>query len=106
MDEEIMYYEPNYTSKMKSNDRIFVLEKMEGKDAVSTKGLVDNRLFTGENKLHAKLDPTNSQWYLQYDSGLVPEALRDNRWTSFGKMKEYVEAYFNKRNIRIKQIVE
>ena len=100
-----MYFEPDYKTKMKANDRIFVLEKMVGEHTLTPKGMIDNRLFSGENKLHAKLDPSNSQWFLQYDSGLVPEPLR-SRWTSFAKLKEYVTSYFNRRNINIKQIIE
>ena len=96
------YFEPNYSTKMRQTDRLILLEPMEG-GAKNTKGMVDNRLFTGENKLHAKLDPTNCQWYLQYDSALIPESLR-GRWTSFNKLKEHVEQYFHKRNVKIKAI--
>jgi hypothetical protein len=99
-----MYLEPNYTTKMKSSDRIIILEPQEG-GAKNTKGMIDNRLFTGENTLHAKMDPQNSQWFLQYDSGLVPEPLR-GRFTSFPKLKEFVTSYFNRRNINVKQIIE
>lgn len=91
-------------TKMRQNDRVIVLEPMEG-GAKSTKGLTDNRLFTGENRLHAKMDPTNCQWYLQYDAGLLADGLK-GRWTSFSKMKEHVEQYFNKRNVKIKEIID
>jgi hypothetical protein len=98
-------FEPNYETKMKSNDRVFILEKMEGLDTKTTKGLIDNRLFTGENKLHAKLDPQTSHWFMQYDSGVIPQSL-SGRFTSFGKLRDHVEGYYNKRNIKIKQIIE
>lgn len=99
------YFEPNYSSKMRSTDRIFVLEKKEGEHTKSTTGMVDNRLFTGDNKLHAKQDPQNSSWYLQYDSGILPAKLQ-GRWTSFNKLREHVSDYFSKRNINIKEILE
>jgi hypothetical protein len=99
-----MYFEPNYT-KMKSADRVFVLEKMEGENTKNTKGLIDNRLFSGENRLHAKMDPQNSQWYLQYDSGLIPAALQ-GRFTSFEKLREHVTMYFGTRNINVKQVID
>lgn len=98
-------FEPNYASKMKSTDRVFVLEKIEGTATKDSKGMVDNRLFTGENKLHAKMDPTNCQWYMQYESGVVPEPLM-GRFTSFDKLKTHVENYYHKRNIKIKQVIE
>jgi hypothetical protein len=96
-----MVFQANIT-KMKSNDRIIILEPMEG-GAKNTKGMTDNRLFSGENKLHAKMDPVNCQWYLQYDSGIVSDALK-GRWTSFAKLKDHVENYFNRRNVKIKEI--
>ena len=98
-------FEPNYASKMRSTDRIFVLEKMEGLDVKDAKGLVDNRLFSGENRLHAKMDPVNCQWYMQYDSGVIPQPL-SGRFTSFDKLKTHVEHYYQRRNIKIKQILE
>jgi hypothetical protein len=98
------YFEPNYKTKMRNTDRILVLEVGEG-GARSTSGSVDNRLFTGENKLHARLDPQNSQWYLQYESGLLSDALK-GRWTSFSKLREHVEGYFARRNIKVKEVID
>jgi hypothetical protein len=102
--EKAFEFQPNVGTKMKQNDRVIILEPKVG-GAKNTAGMVDNRLFTGENKLHAKMDPTNCQWYLQYDSGLVTDALK-GRWTSFSKLKETVEQYFNKRNVKIKAILD
>lgn len=98
-------FEPNYSTKMRNTDRIIVLEKMEGKDTLSTKGMVDNRLFTGENKLHAVMDPQNCQWSLRYDSGILPGTLA-GKWTSFSKLQEFVTSYFYRRNINVKQIID
>jgi hypothetical protein len=87
---------------MRNTDRIIVLEPGEG-GAKNTKGMVDNRLFTNENNLHAKMDPNNCQWYLQYDSGIVSDALK-GRFTSFNKLLEHVEQYFNRRNVKVKEV--
>lgn len=97
-------FEPNYTTKMRNTDRVIVLEPMEG-GAKNTKGMVDSRLFTGDNKLHARMDPANCQWYLQFDSGIMNESLK-GRWTSFSKLKEYLEQYFYKRNVRVKEVID
>ena len=46
-------------SKNKSDDRILVLKVMEGKKTVSSSGISDPRLVTGENRVHAVMDTTN-----------------------------------------------
>lgn len=101
----MVVFEPNYSTKMRNTDRVIVLEKMEGKDTLNTQGLVDNRLFTGDNRLHAIMDPQNSQWSLRYDSGILPKSLA-GKWTSFSKLKEFLTGYFYKRNINIKEIID
>jgi len=39
--------------KMRSDDRVLTLTQMDEKAPVSTTGLLDRRLFSGETKLHA-----------------------------------------------------
>lgn len=90
-------------SKMRSTDRILVLSIIDGKDAKGSTGLVDTNLFTGSNKLHAKMDPQTSFWYLQYEKGIMPEPLKQ-RFTSFKVLFKFVEEYFRKRNIEIKEV--
>jgi hypothetical protein len=97
-------YTPN-TTKVKSTDRIIVLERAEGKNVKNTSGMTDNRLFTGDNKLHAKLDPHNMLWYLQMDSGILADPLRQ-KFTTFNKLKDYITAYFAKRNIIVKEVID
>jgi hypothetical protein len=99
------YFEPNYSTKMRNTDRVIILEPKEGSNTLDSKGMVDNRLFTGENKLHAVMDPINCQWSLKYDSGVIPRPL-SGKWTSFSKMVEHLTQYFNRRNINIKQIID
>lgn len=87
-----------------NSDRILVLERMEGKHTLSTKGVPDNRLFTGENKLHAVFNPDNSMWYLKFDSGLLPEQFK--QWfTSFSKLLTFVKQYYEKRNVLVKEVI-
>lgn len=88
--------------KMASDDRVLVLKaKEEGK---GPKGLVDNTLLTGGNKLHAIFEGHTCLWYLKYENGALPEPLRDKRFTSFKKAKEAAEIYFNKRNLQITKV--
>lgn len=90
--------------KMLADDRILVLEVGEG-GPKSSSGIVDHRLFNGDNKLHAIFDRHFSQWYLKYDSGKIPPQL-DQRWTSFPRLLEAATAYFNKRNVKVKEVID
>jgi hypothetical protein len=92
--------------KNKTTDRILVLAKLdEGKGTKNTQGLVDNRLFTGENKLHAIADIQTMQWFLRYDSGILPEPLKQ-RFTSFTKLMQFVTEYYKRRNIKIEKVID
>jgi len=95
----------NMPTKMVGNDRILSLRPIEGKSSVATNGLIDKRLFTGDNKLHAIRGPNDSMWHLRYDSGIVPAALQQ-KFTSFNILFKLVTEYFNKRNIEVKEIFE
>lgn len=84
-------------------DRIFTLEQIDKEKPMSSTGLVDKRLFTGENKLHAIIEQDSSLWKMKYDSGNIPEQLRQ-RFTTFALLKKHAEDYFSKRNIKITEI--
>ena len=90
---------------MASWDRILSLEPMDDKKPLTSTGLVDSRLFTGENKLHAIKNPQTCLWSLRYDSGLIPPALR-GRFTSFKALTDRCQRYFETRNIKIKEIID
>lgn len=90
-------------SKMRSPDRILVLSVIDGKAPLSSMGMVDSRLFSGGNKLHAKMEPETTLWYFQYEDGLLPQALK-NKFTSFKILMKYADAYFRTRNIEIKEV--
>lgn len=85
------------------SERIISLVKMDGKHTIASSGLVDNRLFTGENKLIAKQDEA-SLWYLQYAHGNLEEPLRE-KFTTFTQLMKRVREHFKKRNIIAKEHV-
>ncbi len=87
-----------------SPNRILELKVIDDKAPTSSMGLVDKRLFQGENKLHSIIDETGL-WHMQYDKGIVPAALQQ-RFTSFGKLFKYAEDYFKKRNVKITEIID
>jgi hypothetical protein len=102
----------NYNSRvsepskhMRSPDRVFRLEVIDGKKPVSSIGLVDPRLFKegdDANRLHAYMDEY-SMWQMKYEKGALPGALT-GKFTGFKQLKDYAEDYFSKRNIRIAEV--
>jgi len=93
-------------SKLKSADRVLILEPIDGKKPLSSTGLVDPRLFKdGEegNRLHAVMDGETCLWSLKYDKGSIPPGL-NGRFTSFKNIKKFAEDYFLTRNIKITEV--
>lgn len=101
------FIDPNKNTKMRGNDRLFVLQQIDESAPISSTGLVDKRLFTGENRLHAiRNEASTWLWYFKYDHGQVPEFLKDRKYTKFELAKEDAEKYFLSRNVRIEEIVD
>jgi hypothetical protein len=94
-------------SKLRSPDRVLVLEQIEGKNPRGGNGIIDPRLFKGgedANRLHAKMDMETCLWSLHYEKGAVPPALQGLRFTGFKKAKQFAEEYFAKRNVKITEV--
>jgi hypothetical protein len=91
------------SDKQRSSNRILVLRPKEGTKAISSTGLVDHRLFKSENSLHAIMDESTCLWRMKYEQGMVPSELRQ-AFTSFKKLKDHAERYYNARNIEIKEV--
>jgi hypothetical protein len=91
--------------KNTSKDRVLVLKPIEGKDALNTSGMIDKRLFSRENNLHAIMDEQYGHWHVEYDSGVVPPPLQQ-RWTAFSKLYNFVSEYYKKRNIQIVDVID
>jgi len=88
----------------RGNDRILKLKVIDGEKPISSLGLVDPRLFTGENKLHALLEDNSSLWHLKYDSGTLPAPLRQ-RFTGYSKLVTFVRDYFARRNVEVEEVI-
>ena len=91
-------------TKERKTDRVFSIKAIEG-SSKSSNGLVDSRLFTGDNKLHAVMDPASMLWSLKYEYGILPNAFKQ-RFTNFKVLHAFVQEYFRKRNIEIKEIID
>jgi len=88
-------------SKMRSQDRILVLRKVNPKLGT---GNVDTRIFTGDNKIRAVLDPPTTMWSFKYEQGgVLPEPLK-GKFTSFKGLLNHAGSYFAKRNIEIVEV--
>lgn len=85
-----------------TKDKILILEPIGA--AYNTSGMLDKRLFTGENKLHAVLED-NGLWSFHYDSGIMNEPLKQ-KFTSLSMALKAAKTYFDKRNVRVKEIIE
>lgn len=92
-------------AKMHSLDRIIVLRPMDGKKSLSSAGTVDNRLFNGENRLHAVWDVNSGAWEVRYDKGIIPAAL-DMKFTELTQLIDMVRNYYARRNIEIVEILD
>ncbi len=89
-------------SKLRSTDRLVMLKPKEG-GAKTDMGITDTRLFTGDNKLHLKMDPQTCFWSFQYDKGITPEVLKQ-KFTGFKAALKFAEDYYRRRNIDIVEI--
>lgn len=85
-------------TKERKTDRVLLLKAQDG--AKSSKGMVDPRLFNGENKLHVVMNSENLIWSFRYEHGGLPEALKQ-QFTNFKLAYEHAEKYFKTRGIDI-----
>ena len=99
------YDTANKNDNDRSTDRILMLAPIAGKATKSSEGFTDNRLFTGENKLHAVLDKEHMLWYLRMDSGLLAQELKQ-KFTSFSMLRKFVTDYYLRRNIEVKEVID
>jgi hypothetical protein len=93
------------TTKMHTNERELILQVIDKKAPLSSTGIVDKRLFTGDTRLFAKMDPHYSLWYFQYTQGAIPPELQQ-RWTTFDLAFKAAKAYFEKRNVEISEVID
>lgn len=91
--------------KMASTDRVLVLAPVEGAKTLSSKGLTDNRLFTGDNKLHVVREEDTGFWYFKMDKGGLPPHLDERRFTGYSAALKYTKDYYKTRNVEIKEVI-
>lgn len=89
---------------MATNDRVLVLKAMDGKSAKDSRGIVDSRLFSGENKIHGVYDERTGLWNLRYETGALPGALQE-KFGTFKELEEFTRKYFAARNVEVLEII-
>jgi hypothetical protein len=89
-------------NKNHSNVRELVLKPIEGKGTLNSKGLIDNRLFKGDNHLHA-YQGEDGLWFMRQDQGHLPEVLKE-KFTTFSKLLTFAKNYYDKRNVEIVEV--
>lgn len=92
-------------SKMRATDRSLILKVMDKKKPKSSTGLVDPRLFNGENKFRCIIDPQTMLWSFKQDFGNIPPALRQ-KFTRFNEALNYAKAYYRSRNIEVVEVID
>lgn len=91
-------------TNLRSSDRVLELSPLDGKTALSNQGQADKRLFTGEQKLHVKMDPATCFWYFQWETnGVIPGGLK-GQFTSFNAALKHAEDYFFHRNVKVTKV--
>ena len=98
-------FEEKKNPRERSKDRILVLEEIEPGSVKSSSGNLDNRLFKGGNRVHAVMDPATCFWKIKYEQGNAPEAL-NKTFTRFNLLLDTAKNYYNKRGLRIKEILD
>lgn len=77
---------------------IFKVKPMKGFIPKDYRGLGDNRLVSGDQKLYAVQEA--GLWYVRYDKGFLPVPLQQ-KFTNYNQFMKYVTSYFRSRNIEI-----
>lgn len=98
-------YDTADKATIRSNDKIIVLTPVEGEAGRTSAGMIDKRIFTGENKLHAKYDAQTNLWAAHYEFGSIPEPLKQ-KFTKFSLLLDCVKEYYKKRNVDVKEVID
>ena len=89
--------------KIKKDRRIISLRPIDGMKPRGSTGMIDPRLFSGDNQLIAVYDINNGMWYARYTIGATPASLQQ-RFTQFNDLIEYLRDYYKSRNVEISGI--
>lgn len=86
---------------LRKTDRTILLERIDPKN--KDNGMIDPKVFAGENNLHLVMDLVTGLWTFKYERGVVPGPLRD-RFASPKQALVFAEAYLKTKNIKIVEV--
>jgi hypothetical protein len=92
-------------NKMRATDRCLVLKVLDSKKPRSATGMIDTRLFNGDNRLHCILDEKTLLWYFKLDCGNIPPVLRQ-KFTRFNEALNFAKTYYKSRNVEVVQVID
>jgi hypothetical protein len=95
----------NNKDKSRKTDRVLVIRPIPGRNSKTDKGITDNRLFQGENIVHAVMHPETCLWRIKYEKSMPPPVL-NQAFTSFNKLMQFATGYFEKRGLRIESVID
>lgn len=96
---------PVDNSKMRATDRVIKLRPIDGEKVRDSAGMVDPGLWSGSNNLHAIQEEDTNLWYLKYENGGIPSPLKQ-KWTSFKDLMREVERYYQKRGLKVHEVID
>lgn len=83
--------------KMHSEDRMLNIEHIPNAKSTS---LIDPKLFTGEQEIHAVRGPFDNLWRVKYNKGTLPTPLKQS-FTNFQQLFNFCVAYFGRRGVKV-----
>lgn len=92
-----------HQAKMHMEDRILVVKPIDGEKPLSSRGLLDSRLFQGTNTVHAIRENETGLWKVKFQQGVVPPPLKQH-FTSLGTLLTFTRNYFANRNLEIVEV--
>lgn len=100
-----MMFDQEENPKHRKDVRVLVLKQIEGQQKLNSTGMVDNRLFTGDNNLQAIRDPQTSLWSLRLQHGIIQQALKGS-FTGFNACLERAREYYKRRGVDIVEVLD
>lgn len=77
---------------------------LEGQTVTTSKGMVDPRLWKGENELYAEMDNTTCMWRLRYKHGMLPPQIQGT-YTNFDKAFKAATKYYSTRGLEVTRVI-
>jgi hypothetical protein len=68
-------------------------------------GMIDPALFKGDNHLYAVMDEYG-HWGFKYKNGILPDSLKQGKFTKLSGAVDHARKYFDKRDLDIVEVID